>query len=135
MKLEDFLDRSGMTKAAVADFCQVTRSALTKWEEVPDKHMVLLSSFLKEKVVTDETVNFLTKEEKRRQDRKAAGIDLDDYGSGSEWDREYSASKIEFIRKMLTELGSVSAVYDWIRPVQFERSFIEDVHKNVVEPR
>jgi len=47
MRLDDFLDKSGWSKAAVARRLGISRAALTGWDgEIPDKHAVKLSAVL-----------------------------------------------------------------------------------------
>jgi len=56
------------------------------------------------------------------------------FGHGSEYDYEYSPAKIEFVRGLLKQHGSVAAAFGWLQPVEFPRVFVEDVSKGKVCP-
>ena len=56
------------------------------------------------------------------------------FGHGSDWDYSYSPAKISYIRRLIKQMGSVAAVFDWVQPVQFDRSFIQAVADNTVCP-
>lgn len=48
MNLSEFVQKSGMTKAAISDLCGVSRSAISQWDEIPEKHLATLQTVLKD---------------------------------------------------------------------------------------
>lgn len=47
MRLDEFLEKSGWSKSAVARKCGISRAALTSWtDEIPEKHAAKLSEVL-----------------------------------------------------------------------------------------
>ena len=47
MRLDEFLEKSGWSKSAVARKCGISRAALTSWtDEIPEKHAIKLAEVL-----------------------------------------------------------------------------------------
>ena len=141
MKIQQYLAQENMTRAELAKKLGVSRAAVYKWDEIPDKHLKILMGEI------EEPVN-LSKVDEEDASCPPIGVSernwkiVDDklhwqgevFGHGSDWDYNYSPAKILHIRELLRQMGSVEAVYNWIQPVQFEKDFIEAVSKDLVCP-
>ena len=115
MKLDKWLEIHGKSKADVARILELSRAAVTKWDEIPEKWLGVLDG------------GWLVHKDRLYWQGST-------FGHGSEWDYSYSAHKIFFIRQLLKDLGSVQAVSEWVSPVQFGSGFIQAVKDDVVCP-
>jgi hypothetical protein len=130
-----------MTRADLAKKLGVSRAAVYKWDEIPDKWEKVLMGEIEEPVnldkVSEEDASIPPVGVASR-DWRVEGEKIhwqgEVFGHGSEWDYNYSASKIGHIRGLLERMGSVDAVYNWIQPVQFGKDFIVAVSKDLVCP-
>ena len=116
MLLTDYLTENGKTKAGIAKELELSPSAVSQWKEIPEKWMQVLKggwAVHKDRLYWQGST----------------------FGHGSDWDYNYSPAKIFHIRGLLKMLGSVSAVVDWVHPVQFEREFIQAVKDDNVCPK
>ena len=141
MRVDEYLSQEGISKAGLAERLGISRAAISQWDEIPEKWMKALAGEIEERVYLPDgneadasvpSVGVASRQWKVVGDKLhwQGGV----FGHGSEWDYNYSPAKIRYIRGLLKQMGSVQAVYDWIQPVQFDRGFIEAVHKDVVCP-
>ena len=115
MLLSDYLALHNKTKADISRQLNLSASAVSQWQEIPGKWLNVLKGGW--------TIH-------KGQLYWQGGV----FGHGSEWDYSYSPAKIYHIRRLLNQMGSVAAVADWVKPVQFDRSFIQAVKDNAVCP-
>lgn len=141
MLLSDYLAVEITTKAELSRRLGVSKVAVSKWVEIPEKHLKVLMGEIEEPVNLDK----VSKEDAScppvgvaSRDWRVEGEKIhwqgDVFGHGSEWDYNYSASKILHIRELLRQMGSVDAVFNWLQPVQFGKDFIDAVKKDLVCP-
>ena len=137
MLLSDYLNESGETKASLSRRLGISAPAIQKWVEIPEKYLLQLSipEATEPEIQNSEEGDdweFHSRSWKVKDDKLIwQGAS---FGHGSEWDYNYSPAKIFHIRGLLKQLGRVQAVYEWVQPIAFDRSFIEAVHKNEVCP-
>lgn len=141
MNLDEYLSSTGITKTDLAKKLGVSRAAVSQWKEIPEKWMKVLSGEVEEPVnlpdvPLEEPVEL--PEGVVSREWRVVGDKLEwcggVFGHGSEWDYNYSPSRITYIRGLLKQMGSVQAVYEWIQPVQFDKAFIKAVHEDRVCP-
>ena len=133
MKLSEYLKENRQTKTGLATWLGINKSLVGRWDEIPEKYAVMLESKLPEGVVARDWC--IRKDHLNWKVMAPNGeIRVKRYGHGSEWDYEFSMAKIDFIRSLIKQLGSVGGVIEWIRPVEFPASFIADVSKDCVCP-
>jgi len=115
MLLSEYLERTGKTKAGISRELDLSASAISQWKDIPEKWEKVLDggwAVHKGRLYWQGST----------------------FGHGSEWDYNYSPAKIFHIRRLLEELGSVQAVWEWVQPIAFERDFIQAVKDDVVCP-
>lgn len=159
MKLSDYLESEGISAAELSRRLGISKAAISKWDEIPEKWFTVLS-------ITDESLKDFSikralspKDDPPVENKVNIGVDKDkvihrkskhglpysvkgnkvtwlgsEFGHGSEWDENYSADKILHIRKLLQNTGSIEGVFDFCGGM-FEKSLIIDVSKNNVLPR
>ena len=161
MKLSDYLETEGITAAELSRRLGISKAAISKWDEIPEKWLGVLSEIKRQEIMEKEGRVIL--QDNGGSMPKYVSVDLADgkdeaiiygktehgiawfisgdkitwlgseFGHGSEWDYNYSAAKIFHIRRLLEQVGSVQGVFEFCNCI-FEKDLIRDVSKNVVCP-
>jgi hypothetical protein len=121
MKMADYIAKRGWTQKDLADRLGVSKALVGRWDDIPEKFW--------DKLKVDVPGRAWWVEGDRLHFRGSS------YGHGSQWDGEYSAAKIDHIRSVLKQVGSVQGAIDWVHPVTFPSGFIQDVQKDMVCPK
>ena len=133
MDMTEYLTGKNWTKTDLAKRLGVSKALVGRWEEIPEKYQKVLDSELPEDIAYRDW--WIHKDHLHwGMMGKAGRLNVHTFGHGSEFDYNYSMAKIEFIRKLLKQLGSVQAVVEWVHPVEFENQFVKDVKEDIVCP-
>ena len=130
MKLEDYLNEMNCTKADLGKRLGVSKALVGRWDEIPEKYQKILDEELPDDI---HHRDWWVRGERLYWQVDSRGP-IRDYGHGSEYDYDFSMAKIDFIRRLIKQLGSPQAVIEWVKPVEFPNEFILDVHKDCVCP-
>ncbi len=128
MTLSQELDRAGITRGQLAEKLGVNRKTVTRMgEKVSEEVLKILSEF------SGEDLEFHSRGWKIKDEKLHWQGMI--FGHGSEYDYEFSASKISHIRRELkVRDNDVTALMDWLGGVGFPREFVQDVKDNRVCP-